>query len=156
MQNRTRVLIMTAVLAIGTAIWLPGVRGLRVAAQDTTLAGSYGFRINFPYTGDASRVGLLQGVVTFDNAGNVTVGGGVNIAIDSDPTAGLPVVRPLQSPPGTYKLNSDGTGTMTFPDPNGNPPTSFSFVVTDGGSQLMLVATSGFGNTVITGTARRQ
>jgi hypothetical protein len=52
-------------------------------------------------------------------------------------------------------VNADGTGTITFPSPDGKT-FALSFVMTDGGSQMMLVVTSGFGNTAATGTARKQ
>jgi len=155
MKNRSRVIIMTAVLLIGMAIWLPGLRSWRVRAQSPTLAGSYGFSITVPYAGNDNGTGVIQGVVTLDGAGNATGGGGVSVGVDPDPNATGPQVQPTQSNQGTYTVNPDGTGTITFQNPNGKT-TSISFVITDGGSQLMLVVTAGLGNAVGTGTARKQ
>jgi len=45
MKNRMRVVIMTAVLLIGMAVWLPGLRSRLVAAQSPLLIGSYGFTL---------------------------------------------------------------------------------------------------------------
>ncbi len=156
MNNRSRVIIMTAVLLIGTAIWLPGLRSRRVTAQSPTLKGSYGFSIIVPYTGNGKGMGVIQGVVTLDGAGNATSSGGITVGVDSDPNATTPQVRPAGSSPGTYTVNPDGTGTMMFPDPDSGKLTAISFVITDGGSQLMLAASTGFGNTVATGIARKQ
>jgi len=156
MMNRTRVIVMTTVLLIGIALWLPGLQSRRVAAQSPpVLTGSYGFSITVPYAGNVNGTGVIQGVVTLDGAGNATAGGGVVVTVDSDPNATAPQVQSLQSNPGTYTVNPDGTGTMTFRDQKGKV-SSLSFVITDGGSQLMLVATAGFGNALGTGTARKQ
>jgi hypothetical protein len=51
---------------------------------------------------------------------------------------------------GTYTVNADGTGAVTIPGG------TVAFVITDGGSGLMLLPTAGFGNTLVTGTARKQ
>ena len=156
MMRPTRVIAMTAVLLIGIALWLPGLQSRRVAAQGPpVLMGSYGFSITVPYAGNVNGTGVIQGVVTLDGAGNAAANSGVVVAVDPDPNATAPQVQPLQSNPGTYTVNPDGTGTMTFRDQKGKV-TSISFVVTDGGSQLMLVATAGLGNALGTGTARKQ
>jgi hypothetical protein len=151
MKNRSRVIIMTAVLLIGLA----GLQLRQVRAQSPTLTGSYGFSITVPYTGDASNTGVIQGVVTLDGAGNSTSSGGISAGVDSNPNATAPQVQPTKGNSGTYTVNPDGTGTITLQNPNGKM-TSLSFVITDGGSQLMLVVTSGLGNVLATGTARKQ
>lgn len=154
-MNRNRVITMTAILLIGIAVWMPGLRSRRVAAQSPTLSGSYGFSITVPYAGNNNGTGGLQGTITLDGAGNVTNSGGISVGVDPDPNATAPQVQPLKSNPGTYTVNPDGTGTITFQNPNGKV-TSLSFVMTDGGSQLMLLVTAGVGNAVGTGTARKQ
>jgi hypothetical protein len=156
-MSRIRVITMTAVLLIGIAVWLPGLRSPKVAAQSSGagMAGSYGFSITAPYTGGTSGTGVLQGAVTLDGAGNATTSGGIIVSVDSNTNASVPQVQPLPSNPGTYSVNPDGTGTMTFHDPSGRV-ISLSFVITDGGSQLMLVVTGGLGNVVGTGIARKQ
>src|SRR5215472_9995308 len=148
-MSRIRVITMTAALLIGIAIWMPGLRSPRVAAQSSGagLSGSYGFSITIPYAGNNSGQGVLQGAVTLDGAGNATTSGGIIVSVDNNTNATVPQVQSLSSNPGTYSVNPDGTGTMTFPNSNGRT-TSLSFVITDGGSQLMLVVTGGIGNVV--------
>jgi hypothetical protein len=148
MKIANRVFIMTAVAWIGLALWLPGFRS-RVAAQSSTLAGSYGFSIS------AGAVGVIQGVITLDGAGNVTGSSGITAAVSGDPNATVPDVQPTKPSTGTYTVNPDGTGVIMLQNPNGKV-TSISFVMTDGGSQLMVVVTAGLGNIVGIGTARKQ
>ena len=146
---------MTAVILIAIAVSMPGSRTRRVSAQSPTLSGAYGFSLTIPYSGYYNGTGVLQGAVTFDGMGNATTSGGILVSVDSNTNANVPQVQQLPSNPGTYKVNSDGTGTLTFQNANGNA-TSFSFVITDGGSQLTVVATGGFGNALVTGIARKQ
>ena len=146
---KNRVLMMTAALVIGLALGLPTLRSRRVAAQSPSLAGSYGFLIT------AGSLGVIQGVITLDGVGNVTGSSGITVAASSDPNATVPDVQPTKSSTGTYTVNPDGSGTITLQNPNGKV-TSLSFVMTDGGSQLMVVVTAGLGNIVGTGTARKQ
>jgi hypothetical protein len=94
------------------------------------------------------------GVFTFDGAGNATAT--YTLAQnDPDPNASTVQVQTGRQDSGTYTVNADGTGTMTFPG-HGGAPTTIPFVITDGGSGLMLLPTSGFGNNLLTGTARKQ
>jgi len=154
-MKRKRVMMMTTVLLIAIAVWMPGLRSRRVAAVSSTLSGAYSFSITVPYAGNNNGTGTIQGTVTLDGMGNVPSSGGIIVTPDPDPNATSPQVQPLTSNPGTYTVNADGTGTMTFTDQSGKV-FSLSFAITDGGSQLMLVATTGLGNVVGTGTARKQ
>ncbi len=90
-----------------------------------------------------------MGVIRFDGTGNYT-GNSTNVQVVDDPKATMPQV---QAGPfgGTYTVNADGTGTLTQPD-----GFALSFVITDGGSGLMLLPTAGLGNHLVTGTARKQ
>jgi hypothetical protein len=93
-----------------------------------------------------------MGVVTFDGAGNVT---GSSTQVQPDPSPNVTTVQVQAGPfAGTYKVNADGTGTITLPSGGGTVMT-IAFVVTDGGSGLMFVQTGG-GNYLLTGTARKQ
>lgn len=87
-----------------------------------SLNGAYGFQVNsWPYPGGTN------GVMNFDGAGNVTMPlttVGVGNAAKGNFT-------------GTYAINPDGSGTISSPGP------SFAFVMTDGGSQLLLLRTDG-------------
>jgi len=148
MKKANRVIVITAVLLIGLALWLPGFRS-RVTAQSSTPAGSYGFSIT------AGSLGVIQGVITLDGAGNVTGVGVITASVSSDPNATVPDAQPTKPGTGSYTVNPDGTGTITLQNANGKV-TSISFVMTDGGSQLMFVVTAGLGNIVGTGTARKQ
>jgi hypothetical protein len=153
MKNSSRVMIMTAVLLIGMALWLPGLRSRRVAAQSAGLMGAYGFTAIVPYAGGNSNVGIaIVGVITFDGAGNVT---GSETVVSPDPSPNATTVN-VQAVPftGTYTVNADGTGTMKVQvGPQMTIPVSF--VITDGGSGVMFVQTGG-GNYLLTGTARKQ
>jgi hypothetical protein len=153
MKNRMRVVIMTAILLVGMAVWLPGLRSRRVAAQSPVLMGSYGFTLTVAYAG-GDTPGALMGVVTFDGAGNATSNATL-VQVDGDPRANTVQVGQTGQTTGTYTLNADGTGTLTFPN-NGATPTTVAFVITDGGAGIMVLPTGGFGNHLVTGTARKQ
>jgi hypothetical protein len=156
MKNRGRVIIMTAFLLIGMALWYPALRSRRVAAQSMGLTGSYGFTASAPYTG-ANNSGPLAivGVITFDGAGNL-MGNETLVQPDTSPNATTVQTQTVRFA-GQYTVNSDGTGTLTVIVPNG-PTIPISFVITDGGSSLMFVETGSAsgGNNLLTGTARKQ
>ena len=149
MQSRKRILIMTAVLLIAAALWLPGLRPKPVAAQGPVLAGSYGYTIYSPYAPSNPVHGAGIGVFTFDGAGNVS-GNETAVTPDLSGAPGSSVRVQAGLLVGKYTVNADGTGGITFQD-----GTQVSFVMTDGGSQLMFVL-SGGGNFLLTGTARKQ
>src|SRR5262249_5744842 len=108
------------------------------------LNGSYAVQINYePFP--AGTVGLMK----FDGAGNVAAsftsilsgGGGPGTATFS----------------GTYNMNPDGSGAITLKDASGQSGPAFSFVLTDGGSQLLLMRTDNNARfDVAFGTARLQ
>jgi hypothetical protein len=129
MKNRSRVIIMTAVLLIGIALWLPGLRSRRVAAQSAGLTGSYGYTQT-----DLSNPSATMGVITFDGAGNVTRSY-TSVQPDTSPNATSMVVQAGQFT-GTYTVNPYGTGTLAL-QLGGPMPNTSSFVITDGGSGLM-------------------
>jgi hypothetical protein len=114
--------------------------------------GSYGFTLTQTYDG-GNAPGALIGVATFDGAGNVTSSSTI-VQVDGNPQATTVQVSQSGQTSGTYTVNADGTGTMTFSGNGGR--TQISFVITDGGSGLMVVPTGGFGNHLLTGTARKQ
>jgi len=120
------------------------------AGQVTSLSGSYGFSLS------ASPIPLGQtGVMNFDGDGNVTA----SSTIVGPPGTGLDLGVSTTSLSGTYTVNPDGTGTITFSDAAGGTVAKFSFVTTDGGSQILLLQTSALGpasTSVASGTARMQ
>jgi hypothetical protein len=148
MNNRSRVIIMTVVLLIGIVSWLP-LRPRRVAAQSVGLTGSYGFTLTAQYSGGDTGSGAIMGVITFDGAGNVAIRS-TTVGVDSDPNA-TTVQGKTGQLTGTYTVSADGTGTVTLASGG-----TVAFVITDGGSGVMLLPTAGFGNTLVTGTARKQ
>jgi hypothetical protein len=110
-----------------------------VAAQSTSLSGSFGFLINSSF--DSSSVnptGLaILGVMNFDGAGNVT--GPYTYEVDANrPNAAKTTTGTFT---GTYSSNPDGTGSVTIALDAGITLT-LATVITDGGQGLQLVATS--------------
>ena len=152
MKNRSRVIGMTAVILIGMALCLPGLRLRRVAAQSANLTGSYGYIGTFAYVGGSSLPAAIVGLITFDGAGNVV---GSQTFVQPDPSPSATTVQTQVGPfNGTYTVNANGSGALALQFGNGSP-TPVAFVITDGGSGLMFVQTGG-GNNLLTGTARKQ
>ena len=124
--------------------------GAARAGQVTSLSGSYGFSLG------GSPIPVSQiGVMNFDGAGNVTA----SLSVVGPPGTSLNLPTSTTSLSGTYIVNPDGTGTITFTDPSGATAATFSFVTTDGGSQIQLLQTSRVGpapTSVVFGTARMQ
>lgn len=93
-------------------------------AKGGALNGSYGVSFNFsPFPGS------LTGVLKFDGAGSVT-------ATLFNPNAADPI-----SLAATSTTNPDGTGTIALTNTAGQN-VSYSFVITDGGSSVLLLGTS--------------
>ncbi len=115
--------------------------GFAKAAYAGPLKGSYAFQLNNSPLPDG-----VIGVMSFDGAGSVAVSS-IGVAVGSDPSQ-PPVSKGTLA--GTYTINPDGSGTMNFPN------SAFPFVITEGGSGLLLLKTDGTGNNVSFGTARLQ
>ena len=120
------------------------VNGIARAAKGGSLNGSYGVQLNYsPYP--AGTVGVM----TFDGAGNVAasftnVGG----------TLSGPATATFT---GTYSTNPDGSGTINLKTASGQAGPTFAFVITDAGSQLLLLRTDANpGFNLSFGTARLQ
>ena len=126
----------------GTSI----ISGFARNAYTGSLNGSYGFQLTNSPIPSAS-----VGVVNFDGAGNVTMS---LTFVGLSGTVGKPNIFTGTST-GTYSVNSDGSGNITLTAANGNTQT-YVFVITDGGSGLLLLQTNRAGNGVQFGTARRQ
>jgi hypothetical protein len=152
-MSLTRVTTMTAVLLIGIAMGMPGLRTRRVSAQNfsAALTGSYGFTATAPYALSNPDPTAIVGVLTFDGAGNLT-GNEREVSPDTSPNATAVRVQTV-SFTGTYTLNGDGTGSLTIQ--TGGTVIPVSFVMTDSGSNLMFVPIGSI-NIVLTGTARKQ
>jgi hypothetical protein len=109
--------------AASLVLHFPGsmISGFARAVQaGGSLNGAYGFQVDsWPYPG-----GTI-GVMNFDGAGNVTI-----------PLTTVGVGNAAKATfTGTYSIKPDGSGTISSPGP------SFFFVMTDGGSQLLLLRT---------------
>ncbi|HYL34557.1 MAG TPA: hypothetical protein VEV17_01445 [Bryobacteraceae bacterium] len=119
------------------------------SAQGTMPAGSYGFLLN-QWPDSANNPDAIAGVMNLDGAGNVS---GSFTAIGADvgpaPISGTAT--------GTYSVNPDGTGSLTL-SANIGVMLTFSIVVTDGGSGILMLQTAesdGFSQ-VVSGIARLQ
>lgn len=91
-----------------------------------TVKGTYAYQINFsPFP-----AGVI-GSAKFDGEGNVEMAQwGIGGAINGHTTANLT---------GTYSVNPDGTGTISFKNAAGQDVPAWAFVVTDNGTQLLLL-----------------
>jgi hypothetical protein len=124
------------------------VNGVARAGLGTSLRGAYGVRL------DSSPVpsGLI-GAIKFDGAGNVAF----PFTYVGAPGTSLTLPTSNGTGNGTYTINSDGTGTITLLQPNGQPAATFAFIATDGGAQLLLMQTNNSAlRTVSLGTAKAQ
>jgi len=116
-----------------------------------SLNGSYGLDVT-----NSPSQGRQIGVLKFDGAGNVA---GAITFVGAPGGSGasnqIPVFTGITFA-GTYSVNPDGTGTISFPAGSGKTST-YQFVITDGGSQLLLLQTEGRADTNVSfGTARLQ
>ena len=124
--------------------------GRVLGAQGTPPAGSYGYLLN--QLPDATNPpAAIFGVFNLDGAGNLT---GSYTFIGSI-TGPLPLLSGKVT--GTYSINPDGTGSVTVNLDVGITTTQ-AIVLTDGGAGIQMLQTSsnGGGNTVISGSARKQ
>jgi hypothetical protein len=125
--------------------------GIAKAATAASLNGSYAFQ----FQNTPNPTGTI-GVMSFDGAGNVAMSF-ISVGPGKDDTSGQ---APLSSGTitGTYSSNPDGSGTINFPaQPGQSASSTFAFVITDGGSGLLLLQTAGRSDPNVSfGTARQQ
>lgn len=125
--------------------------GIARVAKAADLNSSYAFQLgNTP-----SPTGTV-GVMKFDGAGNVAMSF-TSVDTGKDDTSGqAPVSSGTLT--GTYSSNSDGSGTINFPaQPGQSANSAFAFVITDDGSGLQLLQTTGRADDNVSfGTARLQ
>ena len=133
----------------GCAIGGITLTGIARATPAPSLSGSFGAElINFPIAG--GEIGTL----TFDGAGNANFSLTFMGAADANgtPPAPFPYTQP-----GTYTINSDGTGSVSLPAVAGvTNARTFVFVTTDNGSGILTMQTNRAGSGVVFGTARMQ
>jgi hypothetical protein len=125
------------------------IDGFARAAYAGPLKGSYAFQLN----NSPVPAGTI-GVMSFDGAGNVAASF-TSVGVGSDPSQ-PPVSSGTNT--GTYSINPDGSGTINLASSSGQFANStFAFVITDSGSGLLLLQTTGAtGSNVSSGAARLQ
>jgi len=87
------------------------------------------------------------GVIAFDGAGDVTES---LLFVGPGPSSSTGAYS------GTYSVNPDGTGSITFAAVEDQGAQTFVFAIVDGGSGLLLMQINRSGNGVITGSAQLQ
>jgi hypothetical protein len=135
---------LVATNSVGADLGATVLSGLGRAANPAPPQGSYGFRLD-----DWPAPAGTLGVASFDGAGNATVSF-TSVGVPS--SGGQPPVM-NGAFTGTYSFNPDGSGIIDLTPSAGG---KFAVVVTDGGSRLLLLLTSGTGNSVSFGTATLQ
>jgi len=138
------VLLMLGALGSGYA------QGESLAAcNNRIIAGNYGFTIQGNKLGGQGPTGPQVGVAMteFDGKGGLT-------QIDTVTVSGEVVADFTHSPAtGTYRVNSDCTGTFTINFTDGRPPVAANFVVVEAGLEIDTVVISAGGNQGIIATS---
>jgi hypothetical protein len=102
------------------------------AAPGVSVNGSYGLQGSYaPYPQGT------VGVVSLDGSGNLTG----TLTVENGQSNSSAPPQPVNFL-GTYSLNPDGTGTIATKLPSGQPGPTFAFIVTDGGSGILLLQTT--------------
>lgn len=154
-NNVVRVPLLTLIavlLVCGFAYLLVGPRVSRVSAQaGSSLAsfnGQYGFLFNKSTSDPAIGAEAVTGVLSADGSGNVS-GSFTHFGATNNPQVQRGTIT------GTYSVDPDCTGSITVTDDRGNISHT-TMALTDGGSNGLLMETDNNGNSVLTGTARKQ
>jgi hypothetical protein len=132
-------LVLTLTLMCSFAYFAPGNRLRPVAAQSTSLSGSFGFLIDSSFSSSSvNPTGLaILGVMNFDGTGNVT--GPYTYEVDANrPQAAKTTTGTFT---GTYSSNPAGAGSVTIALDDGITLT-LAVVIADGGQSLQLLATN--------------
>ena len=139
-MDRTRIAgFALAITIIGVALASPTDAQVDYQCTDATPKGAYSVQITGQILTPASAAGSVSGIAltTFDGFGNLT-------QIDHVVHNGVVPVEEWRPAIGSYKVNSDCTGTLTFtPHPadpaDSGPPLKVNFVLTRGGAQIVEV-----------------
>jgi hypothetical protein len=152
MKNSTRTIILTALVAFAAGMWTPQLRVRQVSAQEPPiLNGIYGYQATQPISASNPTLSSAIGTMTFDGLGKVFVSQTM-VETDGAPNATSLRVNRAQIA-GTYIINLDGTGSLSF-DVGGDRPVTFAFVMTDRGANILLTGTGG-GNILTIGSLRK-
>jgi hypothetical protein len=120
--------------------------GIARATPAGSLNGSYASLLT-----NSPNVNASVAVAKFDSTGNVTLS---LTFVGSSDDKGQPPTPFTGTQTGTYMINPDGTGTMSFPAvPGVSNAQTFGFVTTDNGSGAFLVQLDRPGSGVMIGTA---
>lgn len=123
------------------------------SAQTASLRGPFGFLLNVLFDDPSNANGTaVLGVMNLDGAGNVTG----SAVIKNGATNSQAAQTLTGTLTGTYSINPDGTGNITFTADTGITVT-LAMIVTDGGQGFQLVTTQcncDLSQTVLSGFAR--
>lgn len=145
-------MVQTSCTFCGSGTWV--VAGTFIAVggssfKNASLKKGYEFMLTKWTSGQNSDADCTVGIATFDGKGNAKLSG-------TDVYAGS--VQTITAS-GPYTVNSDGSGSMTGTDQNGNTIT-IAFLINSAGKGLQLMKTAESGghgiNEVHTGTATKQ
>ncbi len=144
-------LIVNAATLILLTLWGFGTANAQsehAGCNDRLIAGNYGFTIEGNKLGGQGPTGPQLGVAMteFDGRGRLN-------QIDTVTVNGEVVADFTHTPAtGTYKVNSDCTGTFTIDFTDGRPPVTANFVVVEDGLEIDTVVISAGGNQGIIAT----
>jgi hypothetical protein len=138
---KTFAIAAVTALALGMA---PTAKADNKGCSNSSLKGTFAHRASGFVTAPPAMAGPFAGVGTdtFDGTGGIT--GSATLSINGN-------IVPLTET-GTYKVNSDCTGTYTVKSAGGT--TIASFVITDGGNEIQAICTDP--GIVLTHIYRRQ
>jgi hypothetical protein len=140
--------VNTQLVLRGSGLFVSG--SARATGKASDLNGSYGFAAQTSPVPSGSI-----GKMSFDGTGNMTA----TFTNIGTPGNGKQLQVGNANRTGTYTLNPDGTGTITFTTqpPNPSAPPTFAFVLADGGAEILLLRLDGApGTNVLTGAGRLQ
>jgi len=141
-----RVLPVSTALALAGALTLPSIAraGDSEECSAKTLRGVYLFHASgYNIVNGAALPKAIIEKLVFDGDGNVSTPA-VSLSINGT------ILQPPQGAPGTYTVDADCTGTLTFADAAGN---KFDLQIKPNGSEINMLQTNT--NTVMQGTVQR-
>ena len=127
---------LLALAGLGTA----RAQGEHPACNNKLIAGHYGFTIEGTKLGGQGPTGPQVGVAMTEFNGN----GGLT-QIDTVTVNGEVLADFTHPATGSYKVNSDCTGTFSLDFTDGRPPVTANFVVVEDGLEIDTVVTSAGG-----------
>ena len=145
-RNTTANTLAIAAIAALTLAVAPAAKADNKGCSNATLTGTFAHTGTGFVTAPPSMAGPLAGAGTdtFDGKGGIT--GAATLNINGNPI-------PLMTETGTYKVNPDCTGSLTFAFSGGGSTTVF-FVISDSGNEIQGICTDQ--GSVVSHTFRRQ